>query len=112
MMENRKTVVYPLDIMKWIQSVQKKEGFTGFSQTVIWILRKAMNNGKWFQKTMKTPLTEELTDEEIDRAYRISEAIEQMPDFMKFTKDLLADFEARLRILECSLQQTKKPDSN
>jgi len=61
---------------------------------------------------MKTPLTEELTDEEIDRAYRISEAIEELPAFMKFAKDKLADFEARVRILECSSQQTKKPDSN
>jgi len=61
---------------------------------------------------MKTPLAEELTDEEIDRAYRISEAIEELPAFMKFVKDKLVEFEVSIRILECSLQQTKKPDSN
>jgi hypothetical protein len=42
----KKSLFFQKDLVAWLRKVSKREGFATFSQTVNWIIRKAMEADK------------------------------------------------------------------
>ncbi len=42
----RKSALFRTDILKWLKVITKREGFNSFSQSLMWVLHKAMESDR------------------------------------------------------------------